>query len=200
MDIKLYFTPQTRAVRPRWLLEELKIPYQLQTIDLFNGEGLSEDYRKIHPLGSVPAMEVNGEVMLESGAICHWLADYFSDSGLAPSIDDTKRIAYEQWMFFAQATLELQPWLVILHSKILDEKSRVEEIVPWALKRHNQVLRMMNDALFDRDYLLGDEFSVADIMMGSVLMMLPESLSKYPELMVYIQRLKERPAYQKAIN
>ncbi len=200
MDIKLYFTPHTRAVRPRWLLEELKVPYQLQTIDLFNGEGQTDEYKKIHPLGAVPAMEVDGEVMLESGAICHWLADHFIEAGLAPPIGGTKRSKYEQWMFFAQATLETQPWLVLLHSKILDKSKQVKEIVPWALQRHENILKMMNDALVDQDYLLGDEFSAADIMMGSILMMLPDTLTKFPDLMAYVQRLKERPAFQQAIN
>ena len=200
MDIKLYYTPQTRATRPRWLLEELNIPYTLQEIDLFAGETETPEYKKIHPLGSVPAIEINGEVMFESGAICHWLADYYEDSGLAPSLTDIKRIEYEQWMFFAQATLETQPELVILHSKILDEKQRVDDIVPWALNKHKQVLEMLEQLFFKREYLLGDEFSAADIMLGSVLMMLPSTLASYPELTVYVQRLKERTAYQKAIN
>lgn len=200
MDIKLYFTPQTRSVRPRWLLEELNIPYKLQAVDLFAGEGESETHKSIHPLGAVPAMEVDGEVMLESGAICYWLADYFTEHGLAPSLDNSKRIKYNQWMFFAQATLEPQPWLVIMHSKILNESSRVEDIVPWALERHNKVLKMLNQTLEANAYLLGDEFSAADVMVGSVLMMLPETLAKYPALVLYTQKLRERPAYQKAIN
>ncbi len=169
MDIKLYFTPQTRAVRPRWLLEELNIPYSLHHIDLFNGRGNTEEYKQIHPLGAVPAMKVGDEVMFESGAICHWLADYYSDAGLAPSIGDIKRIKYEQWMFFSQATLEVQPFLVLLHSKILDESKRVEEIVPWVIARHKNILIMIDDALVNQDYLLGNEFSAADIMVGSVL-------------------------------
>ncbi len=200
MDITLYFTPQTRAVRPRWLLEELGLPYQLQHIDLFAGEGESEEYKQIHPLGAVPAMKVDGEVMLESAAICHWLTDYHSDAGLAPAINDSQRMKYEQWMFFSQATLEVQPWLVIMHSKILDEKHRVAEIIPWALDRHKTILKMMNDELDHQNYLLGNSFSTADIMLGSVLMMLPDTLAKYPDLMVYVQRLKERPAFQKAIS
>lgn len=84
MDIKLYYTPHTRAVRPRWLLEELNIPYQLEHIDLFAGEGQSRDYLKINPLGAVPAMEVDGEIMLESGAMCRWLTDRHIESELAP--------------------------------------------------------------------------------------------------------------------
>jgi len=200
MDITLYHTPQTRSVRPRWLLEELKIPYKIQPVDLFSGEGESVEYKKINPLGAVPSMKVDDEVMLESGAMCHWLTDKYGDMKLAPSSDDPARLKYEQWMMFAQATLEMQPWLILLHSKILPEAKRVNEILPWASQRHQSILKVLNDELQHNDYLLGDEFSTADIMIGSTLMMLPETLSKFPVLEAYVHKLKQRPAYQQANN
>ena len=101
MDIELYHTPQTRSSRPRWLLEELGTPYRLRSVDLFGGER-----NPAHPLGSVPAINIDGETLIESGAICHWLADRFLDKGLAPAMDDPRRARYEQWMFFVPATLE----------------------------------------------------------------------------------------------
>ena len=200
MDITLYYTPKTRSLRPRWLLEELKIPYKIQPVDLFGGEGQSEEYRKINPLGAVPAIKVNDKIMLESGAICHWLADFFSDAGLAPSVSDISRMDYEKWMYFSQATLEMPPWLVILHSQILPQDSRVEDIVPWARQRYQSILPVLQQALMHRDYLLEDGFSTADIMIGSTLMWLPDELANFPELIRYVDRLKQRPAYQKATH
>ena len=200
MDITLYHTPQTRSIRPRWLLEELRIPYKIQLVDLFSGEGESIEYKKINPLGAVPSMKVGDEVMLESGAMCHWLADQYSDIKLAPSNDDPTRLKYEQWMMFAQATLEMQPWLILLHSKILPKEKRVDEILPWASQRHQSILKVLNDELQYNDYLLGDEFSTADIMVGSTLMLLPETLSRFPVLEAYVQKLKQRPAFQQANN
>jgi len=199
MDIKLYYTPQTRAVRPRWLLEEIGVPYSLHFIDLFAGEGESEEYKQISPLGCVPAMEVDGQVMLESGAMCHWLADYYSDSGLAPAINEPARMQYEQWMYFSQATLEMPPWIIFLHSKILPESEQVKDIIPWASKRYEGILKVLNGELEKNEYLAGNRFSAADIMVGSTLMFAPEALASFPELMLYIERLKERPAYQRAI-
>ena len=77
MDIKLYHTPETRADRVRWLLHELDIPYELVRIDLFSGQTNTAEYKKIHPHGLVPAIDIDGHIMFESCAICHWLTDMF---------------------------------------------------------------------------------------------------------------------------
>lgn len=198
MDITLYYTPRTRSLMPRWLLEEMQLPYKIEAIDLFAGEGESESYRKINPLGAVPALKVDGRLMLESGAICHWLTDQFADKGLAPAISDVARMDYEQWMFFAQASLETSPWIAFLHSRLLPEAQRVEAIVPWAMRYYRRFLKVLNDELTGKEYLLGQQFSTADIMVGAVLMWTPEAIAKYPELIDYVQRLKQRPAYQRA--
>lgn len=115
-----------------------------------------------------------------------------------PAHDSEKRLKYEQWMHFAEASLEVQPWLVLLHSKILDEDKRVNDIVPWALNRHKQMLKVLNHTLEQQEFLLGDEFTTADIMVGTTLMMLPETLSSTPALMQYVKRLEKRSAFQKA--
>ena len=198
MDIKLYHTTLSRSIRPRWLLEEMGIDYDLIDIDLFGGEAETIEYKKIHPLEQVPAMQVDGDTMLESGAMCQWLSDYFTEHGLSPGIKDPARRQYEQWMSFAQGSLEPWPWLAMLHEKILPESERVAEIIPWAHSRLKPSLVVVNDALLNKDYLLGEKFSCADIMVGTVLLWVQSSLTQYPELLAYTQRLKERPAYQRA--
>ena len=86
MDIELFYTPRTRAGRVRWALEEPGMPYRLRPVELFSGER-----NPAHPLGSVPAIKVDGQAMFESGAICHWLADRFPGQGLAPVPGDARR-------------------------------------------------------------------------------------------------------------
>lgn len=200
MEIKLYYTAHTRSLRPRWLLEELQVPYELRHVDLFGGEGQTPEYKNVHPLGQVPALEVDGQVQLESGAICHWLTDVHPKQGLAPALDSAERSRYEQWMFFAPGTLEPPAWLVLLHTSILPEAKRCESIIPWALERHASTLAMLNNELGTRKYLLNDHFTTADIMVGSTLMWLPDLLKDYPALQSYAQGLKERPAYQRAVT
>ena len=194
MDIELFYTPQTRASRPRWLLEELGVPYRLRPVDLFGGER-----NPVHPLGSVPAVRIDGETLIESGAICHWLADRFPDKTLAPHLADPRRARYEQWMFFVPATLEPPAFDILLHTVILPEKHRVEAIVPFATKGHRRVLRVLAEELDHDGYLLGENFSCADIMLGTTLTWLPEPLEDYPPLLAYTERVTSRPAYQRAM-
>ena len=195
MDIELYYTPHTRSVRPRWLLEELAAPYSLRLVDLFGGE-----HNPLHPLGSVPAVRINGETLIESGAICHWLADRFPEKGLAPATTDPRRAAYEQWMFFVPGTLEPPAFDVLMHTQILPEEKRVEAIVPYATGRYQRVLKILAKELDHDGYLLGKQFTTADIMMTTTLSWLPELLEEYPPLLAYTQRVTARPAYRRAIE
>lgn len=195
MEIELFYTPQTRSSRPRWLLEELDIPYTLRAVDLFGGER-----NPVHPLGSVPAIRIDGETMIESGAICHWLADRFPEKGLAPPVTDAQRARYEQWMFFTPGTLEPPAFDILMHTLILPEKHRVPEIVGFAEKGYRRVLRVLAKELDHDGYLLGDRFSCADILAGSTLSWLPEQLETFPALQGYVKRVTARPAYQRAVQ
>jgi len=200
MNIKLYFTPRTRAIRVRWLLEELALPYQLAPIDLFHGEGNSDTYKEIHPLGCVPAIDIDGKVMIESGAICSWLADQFPEKHLAPEISHPLRRDYEQWMYFVPGTLESPLWDYALHKFILPKKDRIRTIIPWSLERYQRVLKVIHSELDDRPYILGDTFSTADIMTGSTLMWKTDELERYPNLNRYVNNLTKRKAYIHALQ
>lgn len=198
MDITLYHMQRTRSFRPRWLLEELQLPYRLKMIDLFAGEGRCPEYLRINPLGALPAVEIDGQVMTESGAICHWLTDRFPEDKLAPAPDSPQRMQYERWMFFAPGTMEPPPFLTLLHGAILPEAERVPEILPWARRAYQPILAMLEQEMTGKDYLLGEHFSTADIMVGSTLTWQPELLEPFPNLQAYSRRLEDRPAYQRA--
>jgi glutathione S-transferase len=148
----------------------------------------------------VPAAEIDGTVITESGAICHWLSDRFPELGLAPMYGSSARMQYEKWMFYAPGTLEPLPFLIILHSAILPESERLPDIVRWATKSYLPVLKVLNTELEEKDYLLGERFSSADIMVGSTLMWLPDLLRKQPALQTYVERLQNRAAYQRAVT
>lgn len=200
MDIKLYYTPKTRALRPRWLLEELGLAYELIHIDLFGGETRTDEFRKINPNACIPAMEVDGQVMFESGALCAWLSDQHQDKGLSPPLSSPQRMAYDQWMYYVPGTLEPPVWNYLLHRLLLPKEQRVPEILAWSLERYRQSLAVVSENLNDKTYMLGEQFTTADIMVGTTLMWQCKALKDYPVLQNYTERLKQRAAYQKAIS
>ncbi|MFW2440889.1 MAG: glutathione S-transferase family protein [Arenicellales bacterium] len=200
MEFTLYYQPGSRAQRVRWTLEELKLEYRLQYIDLQKGEGRSPEYLAIHPLGQLPALKVNDEVMIESGAIVQWLAEAYPDGGLAPSNNSPQRRDFLQWMFFSVTSLEWPAWEIVLHQKILEDKQAVKEIIPFAMKRLQSVLTTLEQSLDGRDYILDYGYSAADIMLGYTLMWFKAELDAYPALQTYVERLQQRPAYIKSKN
>lgn len=198
MDLTLYYQQGSRAQRVRWVLEELGLEYQLEHINLGKGESRTPEYRAIHPLGQLPALKVDDEVMIESGAIVQWLAESFPDQGLAPAHDAPQRREFLQWMYFSVTSLEWPAWEIVLHQKILPEKLAAKEIVPFARKRLKTVLTTLEHALEEQDYILAQGFSAADIMLGYIVMWFKDDLADYPALSSYVERLQQRPAYIKS--
>jgi len=200
MEIKLYYTPRTRAMRVRWLLEELEVPYELIHVDLFGGETRSETYRAIHPLGHVPVISTDGRLMHETGAICSWLTEQFPQRQLAPSPGTEDWQDYQQWMYFVPGTVEPPVFYYFLHHKILPESQRVPEIVPWCRQRYESVLGMLEDKMNNKDYIVGNRFTTADIMLVSVLAWSVDFLAPYPSLQRYVKNLTKRPAFKAALS
>ncbi len=181
--LKLYGGSLSRAAIIRWYLEELKVPYEFVVLDLQAGAHKQSDFLAINPMGKIPAI-VEGDFKLwESGAILLYLAEKY---GLLPhSLEQRAEIS--QWVSFANATLA---------PAILVEASRQSEI-PNLLEPLNQILER-------QPFLLGDEFSVADVAVGLLLAYIPMVLKldpkPYPAILNYIKRLSQRPAFQKAIK
>jgi glutathione S-transferase len=181
--IKLYGGARSRASIIHWYLEELGVPYEFVLLDMQAGEHQQPDFLAINPIGKVPAI-VDGDFQLwESGAILFYLAQKYGNMPSSPEA----QAKINQWILFGNATLG---------SGIFVEASREQE-TPRLMKPLNQIFEQ-------QPFLLGDEFGVADIAVGSILayipMMLKLDLSEYPAVLDYIKRLSERPAFQKTIG
>ncbi|MEH2320924.1 glutathione S-transferase family protein [Nostoc sp.] len=180
--LKLYGGARSRASIVHWYLEEIKVPYEFVKLDMQAGEHLQPAYLAINPVGKVPAI-VDGDFKLwESGAILLYLADKYSKSPLSPE----ERGVFSQWVLFANATLA---------PGIFGEENREREMP--------RLLTPLNQIFSKQPFLLGNEFTVADVAVGSVLnyipMILKLDLSSYPEVLNYMKQLSERPAFQKSI-
>ncbi len=198
--MKLYFAPQTRAVRPRWLLEELGVPYEIVPIDLTKGEHKKPEYMKIHPHGAVPAL-VDGDLALfESAAICMYLADKYPEKKLAPAVGTPARGLYYQWMIYTMATLEPPVAQIFFNTVMLPEAERSAAAVEKAKAQFADVARVLSNALATRPYILGEQFSAADVLIGGTIgwAAMMGLLTEHPTLQAYAKRLSERPAFQRA--
>lgn len=182
--LKLYGGAFSRAAIVKWYLEELGVPYEFVLLDMKNGEHKQPEYLAINPIGKVPAI-VDGDFQLwESGAILLYLAEKY---GNLPSSLEYKA-TLTQWVLFANATLSLGVFV---------EANRDREMP--------RLMTALNTIWEKQPYLLGEEFTVADVAVGSLLafipMMLKEvDLSPYPAVLDYMKRVTERPAFQKSMQ
>lgn len=200
MPLVLYYAPHTRAFRARWLLEELALPYELRRVDLAKGEHRTPEYRRIHPLGAVPALVDGEHTLIESAAICLHLADRHPHKHLAPAHDSPLRAAYYQWSVFAVATLDPLVAPVFARGLRWPEQRRLETATDDEHERFARAARALRLPLHEGQFLLGDVFSAADVLVGSVLAWAKTVglLRSAPELDPYLHRLQDRPAYARA--
>ena len=194
--ITLYHAPQSRSVRPRWLLEELGADFKIVPIDMSKQEHKSEAHLRVHPHGQVPALTDDGLTLIESAAICLHLADLHPDAGLAPPPGTHERALLYQWTIFAPA--ELEPPLI----EAAMQAQRDPDRAAAARRRFDDAAGAVSSALDGSDYLVGGRFTVADVLVGSTVAF-TERIGFADELPAhlrdYLARLAKRPAYQRAL-
>jgi len=198
--MRLYYVPRTRAGRPRWVLEELGIPYELVRLDPAKGETRNPEHLARQPLGHVPALEDEGGLLFESAAICLYLAEKFPEKGLVPSPGSRGRGLTYQWLFYAMTELE-PPCAAISAQGRKPEAERDAAAIEEARARFHKAAAPLEPLLQASPYLLGDSFSVADVVVGSVLAWGKAigALSGLPAVESYQARLKQRPAWKRSI-
>lgn len=200
--MKLHYVPRTRASRPRWLLEELGAVHELNRIDVAGGQNKTPEYRAIHPHGSVPAFTFteDGVTIVESAAICMAIADKFPEKGLAPKAGTAARALYYQWIVYVPATVDPTAAEIAKAMKLPEDQR--EAVTRDARARLKEILGFIDRSLGGDDYLIDNRFSVADIMVGGALLWLSHLgvLGDWPNLLAYVERLKARSAYQRAMR
>ncbi len=179
--IKLYGGARSRASIVKWYLEELQAPYEFQLLDMKEGEHLKPEFLAINPFGKVPAINDDGLILWESGAIMLYLAEKYSEVKTLEA-----RAIASQWVLFANSTLA---------TGLFVAESREKE-TPRLLDGLNKILE-------NKSYITGENFTVSDVAIGSILgyaiMMLQMSYADYPAIDAYMKRISDRPAYKKAI-
>ena len=196
--LTLYHAPMTRSARIVWLLEELGLPYRLETLTFVPPQ---RPFSQATPAGKFPALVDGDLTMFESGAILEYVLERYGEGRLAPPPGTAARGLYLQWIHFAEGTAA-PPIGDIVRQMFKPESERVPAVVEDARERARVTLDVAERALAGRPYLLGSEFSAADIMMGYTVALArfvgALDAAIHPGLAAYLERLETRPACQKA--
>jgi glutathione S-transferase len=193
-NLTFYTHPMSRGRVARWMLEEVGAPYE--TVVLGYGESMKcDDYLSINPMGKVPAIRHGDEVVTETAAICAYLADAFPDAGLAPPHGHRKRAPYYRWLFFAAGPVEAAVTNKALQVTFADEK---KAFVGYG--SFEETIDNIERALRPGPYICGDQFTAADVYVGSQIAfgMQFGSIEKRPSFEAYVGRLMSRPAAVRA--
>jgi glutathione S-transferase len=190
----LYHAAPSRSSIVHWMLEEIGEPYDLHLLSLKKEDNRAPAYLAVNPMGKVPALKHGDVVVTESAAICLYLADAFPQAGLTVPIGDPRRGVFLKWLFFGPSCLE---------PAMTDRAFKRAEAPPRAALGYGDYETTMDavaKAVEPGPYLLGEQFSAADVVIGSTLRwgMLFKIVPERPEFLAYTGRLTERPAFKRA--
>lgn len=197
-DTLIFYThPQSRGQMVRWMLEEIAVPYETVVLD-YGTTMKAADYLAINPMGKVPAIRHGDTVVTEVAAICAYLADVFPATGLAPPPNSRERGPYYRWLFFAAGPLEAAASNKALGFVVPPGRERM-----IGYGRYEDVLNALEAVTqAARPYLLGAQFTAADVYVGSHLAfgMQFGTIEKRPAFERYCAVINDRPARQRAIQ
>ena len=194
-DALVFYThPMSRGRIARWMLEEVGQPYETVLLD-FATTMKAPAYLAINPMGKVPAIKHGDTVVTEAAAVCAYLADAFPQANLAPAQGSKLRGPYYRWLFYGAGPVEAMGTNHALGLKPPDDK---RSMVGYGSRE--QVLDVLERAVSQSEYLLGDKFSAADVYLGSHIGwgMQFGTIETRPAFEAYAGRLARRPAAMRA--
>ncbi|HEY8100580.1 MAG TPA: glutathione S-transferase family protein [Burkholderiaceae bacterium] len=191
--ITLFHSPQSRSVGALILLEELGADYELHVLNMKAGEQRQPAYLAINPMGKVPAIVHDGALVTEQVAVFLYLADLYPEAGLTPAIGDPMRGPFLRWMVFYAACFE--PALV--------DRAQKNEPAPRSTSPYGDygtMLKTLTDQLEKGPYILGEKFTVADVLWGTALTWTTmfKLVPELPVIKAYIDRVNARPSVARA--
>ncbi|HEY5680785.1 MAG TPA: glutathione S-transferase family protein [Pseudomonadales bacterium] len=164
--IRIYHVAGTRSVRVIWLCEELGLPYEKVAVDFSPAYRATPEWRRLNPVGKVPVLVDDDVTMFESGAMVEHLLDRHGAGRLRPPPGTAERAAYLQWSWFAEATFARPLGEIVNHRREFPGESEIPAVLEEMSARAALCVQALDEALAGRQYLLGDEFTAADVMMG----------------------------------
>jgi len=186
---------QVRDLRARWALEEAGLPYESRLLG--QGDQDQPDYRALQPFGQVPIFEEDGFVLFESGAIVLHIGE--RSEALLPK-DAAGRAKATQWLIAALNSIEPHIMVVAGIDIFYANEEWAKLRRPSALEFAKRRLNALSAALGDKPYLDGERFTAGDLMMATVLRIMPQLIADDARLSAYLARCTARPAFARALD
>lgn len=177
-DLTLFHAPQSRSVRARWCLEEMGLPYEIERLSVMGaarGNVGGEAYKAVNPLQKVPALKDGDTVILESLAICEYLANRHGPTPLVVGVEEDDYPRYLEWLHFGEATMSMTVNMMLAHLVFLPEEHRNPGTAKWAVQTIGAQLQLLADRGLDggaRSYVAGERLTLADMSLGYMLFLL----------------------------
>jgi glutathione S-transferase len=193
-QLTLYHVSPSRSSITLWMLEEVGAPYAIKLLKMSEGENLKPDYLAVNPMGKVPALKVDDVVITEVAAICTFLADEFPAAKLNVPVGTPRRGLYLKWLFFGPSVMEP----AMMDRAYPRKEAPRASAVGW--REFDTVLDIVAEALKPGPYLMGEQFTAADVVIGSGLRfgMMFKLIPERKEFSEYVARINARPAAQRA--
>ncbi|WP_420430203.1 glutathione S-transferase family protein [Hyphobacterium sp.] len=201
-DITLYYAPLTRAIRPRWVMEEMGIPYTLERPEFVHGRVGGDAFKSVNPLQKIPAMRDGDTLMLESLAMMQYLAGRYGPTELVVMPDEPDYARYLEWLHFGEATMVMANSLMLAHTILLPEDKRNPDLARWAKAEFDkQAALICERGLGGREWLAGDRLTLADMSVVYMLLLvkLVKQFDSVPdELKAYFRRVTALDSWKRA--
>ncbi len=189
--IKLYEYGPTRSVRVRWTLLELGLDFESVADRELIG---TTELRRIHPQAKLPAIEIDGRPLFESAAICEYLCDLHSEAGLIAPTGTYERGLHAQWASFVLTEIEAWLWSTAKHTWFYPEAERLPDIAGPNGREVRAGLAVFEQVFEAKEWLIGDAFSVTDIIVAYTLNWAHRSdqLGDFPACERFLARCRKR--------
>ena len=191
----------SRARSVHWMLHELGLDYEKRLIGSRTGETQTESFLRLNPAGKIPVLQDGDLILTESAAIITYLADtYAPDIGLVPRAYTRARARYNEWASFIQMELDAHTLYVLRkHRDLANLYGEAPAAVQHAIDGFNKQVAVAEMALRERDHLVGDQFTGADLMLSTTLSWaIAYGFDLSPRLREYNDLHRARPAFRSA--
>jgi len=198
--IRLHHVPQSRSMRSLWLLHELGVPFEMVQWP-FDKTLRSDEFLALNPAGRVPALEIDGERIWETGAITEVLCERFPEAGLGRMPGDPERAEWLIWVHFAETVSQHAAALTQQHVALYEDAMRSPVVMKLEAKRLEKCYAAVEGRLLGRDHLPDSGFSAADISVGQAVYMARHfaRIEPFAALADWYGRIAARPGFVAAL-